>query len=106
MKILTFGLFKSPQLFQNNRNKMRRMEWFIAIIFVVSLLIGSGIFIKASNAANLKTRNISELSNYQGRLIPGPMLIPSSEESRSNMHETVMTLSNEDDASCELKIES
>ena len=60
-------------MLQNNRNRLRWTEWLIAILFVVSLLVGSGIFVKASNAANLKSRNYSGLSYSDVNTIPGPI---------------------------------
>ena len=94
--------FRSSSLFQNNRNKLKRMEWFIAIFFIVSLLIGSGVFIKASNAASVKSRSHSHLSHSEVATIPGSMrLMGVNKKEQASTESSVIYV--ESDDSCELK---
>lgn len=94
--------FRSSSLFHNNRNKVRRMEWFIAIFFIVSLLIGSGVFIKASNAASVKSISSSHMPHGELTTIPGSMrLINKSKKELSLGGSSVIYIESED--SCELK---
>lgn len=105
MKILPSDFSKSPDLFQNNRSKVRWMEWLIAILFVVTLLIGSGIFIKASNAADLKTKQHRELLHSEITTIPGSMRsISGKYGDKEDESPEVIYVESED--SCELKVKS
>lgn len=105
MKIHSSGFFRSSSLFHNNRSKLRWMEWLIAVLFIVSLLIGSGIFIKASNAANLKTEPHAGLSYGEISTIPGSMrLLAEKQNQQVGNSPTVIYV--ESDDSCELKVKS
>ena len=73
MSLESFSLFKSPHKPQLPQARMRWIEWFIAVLFVITLLIGSGIFIEASNAADLKYKNHSELVLDPHAVVPGTM---------------------------------
>ena len=99
MKLHLFEFFRSPSQFQNNRNKTRWMEWFIAILFVVTLLIGSGVFVKASNAADLKIQQHGKLAYRELETVPGAMRVLKAQEPKSS---PVVYMESED--SCELKI--
>ena len=94
--------FRSPTLFHGNRNKLRWMEWFIAIVFVVSLLIASGLLIKASNAADLKIQAHQHLSYSDIVTIPGSMQVIGEYKSQEVKEKpSVIYIESED--SCELK---
>ena len=104
MKLQSSDSFKCSHLFHNNRSKLRRMEWFIAVFFVVSLLIGSGVFIKSSNASNLKVKNNSGISLSDSGIIPGSMRTSYTSDDPETDERSV-TQSFENDTSCELKKE-
>jgi len=107
MKMHSFGFFRSSSSFQNSRSKVRWTEWLIAVFFVISLLIASGVFIKASNAASLKSNRLAVLSQVRIDTIPGPMRAINYEPARSVTERKVKSLSTyiemEDKNSCELK---
>jgi len=75
------------------------VEWFIAILFVVSLLIGSGIFVKASNAADLKIQQHGKYAYRELQTVPGAMRVVKVQQPKSS---PVVYVESED--SCELKI--
>ena len=104
MKLQSLGIFKSNQLFQKDRSKLRWMEWLIAIFFIVTLLIGSGIFVKASNAADLKVKNYHSFSLNKYATIPGAMHAIY-QTAKTPVAQAAMLTSVEDDDSCELKPE-
>ena len=101
MKSYSSEFSRSPDLSSGNRSKMRRIEWFITIFFVLTLLIGSGVFIKASNAANLKTKSYPDLSFKDVATIPGSMRMISEHRETSSESPSVIYMESED--SCELK---
>lgn len=101
MKSHPSDISRSSSLFNNNRNKLRRVEWFIAILFILSLLVGSGVFVKASNAANMKTKPYDKLLLKDVSTIPGSMRIISEPEKSSSESTSVIYMESED--SCELK---
>ena len=82
------------------------MEWLIAIFFIVSLLIGSGIFIKASNAANLKIRNHGDVIFGEISTIPGSMRVLKQKQQQQSKEESSPVIYIESEDSCELKIKS
>jgi hypothetical protein len=45
-------LFKMNSLSPARRSGVRLIEWLIAVMFIVTLLIASGVFFQVSNAAN------------------------------------------------------
>lgn len=94
--------FRSSGLFHRERSKLRRMEWLIALFFIVSLLIGSGVLIKASNAASLKSGSHKHLSFSEIATIPGPMR-DIRIEARENSSAGSSVIYIESDDSCELK---
>jgi hypothetical protein len=105
MKLHSSSLSRSSGFFHNNRNKLRWMEWLIAVLFIVSLLIGSGIFIKASNAANLKIESHTGLSYGEISTIPGSMrLLTDKPDEQAAQSSAVIYV--ESDDSCELKVKS
>ena len=105
MKILPSDFSKSSGLFHNNRSKVRWMEWVIAVLFVVTLLIGSGIFIKASNAADLKKKQHGELLHSEIDTIPGSMrFIARNDGDKEDESPAVIYVESGD--SCELKVKS
>ena len=101
MKSYSSDFSRSSSLSSGNRSKMRRVEWFITVIFVLSLLIGSGVVIKASNAANLKTRPYHDLSLKELETIPGSMRVISDDRKVFKEGSSVIYMESED--SCELK---
>jgi len=104
MKLESSNSFRSSHLFHNNRNKLRRIEWFIAIFFIVSLMIGSGIFIKASNASNLKAKNYPNFSDSGSGIIPGSMRTNYTSGDQPVEQRSAVQFA-DDDTSCELKKE-
>ena len=105
MKLHPPGPSRSPSLFHSNRSRMRWLELLIAVLFIVSLLIGSGIFVKASNAASAKTQAHKGLTFSEIQTIPGAMrFIDRTETSQGEQSSSVIYTESED--SCELKIKS
>lgn len=102
MKNIPSDFVKNSGFSHSNRSRLRWTEWLIAILFVVSLLIGSGIFVKAGNAANLKTNSYSGLSYGNVNTIPGPMrsIQP---DSTKNVLKALSNESMQSLDSCELK---
>ena len=98
----SFGLFKSSHNLQEPRTRLRWIEWLIAIIFFITLLIASGIFIEASNAADIRFKNSKALVLDPNAVIPGT--IRGNESTISPVQLQVPRISEEmDDNSCELK---
>lgn len=105
MKLNPSGFSRSSSLFHNNRSRLRWMEWAIAVLFIVSLLIGSGIFIKASSASSLKTKPHDGLSFGEIITIPGSMrLLAEKQNEQGDQSSTTIYVESED--SCELKVKS
>lgn len=105
MKLHSSGIFRSSGLFHNNRSRMRWLELLIAVLFIVSLLIGSGIFVKASNAASMKTMSYNGLHFSEIETIPGTMRsIGNMDLDQGKRASSDIYIESED--SCELKIKS
>ncbi len=84
---------------------MRWLELLIAVLFIVSLLIGSGIFVKASNAASMKTMSHHGLHFSEIETIPGTMRsIGNMDLDQGKQASSDIYIESED--SCELKIKS
>lgn len=104
MQSESFGLFHSKNLAQPRRSSMRRVEWFIAILFIVVLIIASGIFFKASNAAGLNAKTASAIVADSAALIPGTMHHNEGAAPKTGIPQVAShMLSAVEDDSCELK---
>ena len=113
MSLESSSLFKSPHNPQLSQSRMRWVEWLIAVLFVITLLIGSGIFIEASNAADVKIKNHNELILNPHAVVPGTMRnydVSQDQDISQNqvVHKKYQSLANNssyevEDNSCELK---
>ena len=84
---------------------MRWLELIIAVLFVVSLLIASGVFVKVSNAASVKTMSRSGISFNEIQTIPGAMrFIGKVDIDKGEQSSPIIYTESED--SCELKVKS
>jgi len=98
----SFGLFKTTHSSLVPQARLRWIEWLITVLFIVTLLIGSGIFIEASNAADAKYKNSKPMVLDPKAVIPGTIHKeqPGSHQSRL----PALNKSNDmEDDSCELK---
>lgn len=69
----SFDLFKSHDMSHLQRARMRWVELFIMVLFVVSLLIGFGVFMGASKAADARVLSIAGITLDPPSVIPGTM---------------------------------
>lgn len=104
-------LFKMNSLSPARRSGLRLIEWLIAVMFIVTLLIASGVFFQVSNAADNRVHTNSAGLAKSINIAPGTI-----GTMRSNMDNTdTVVAKNElpsfkryvsggvEDSSCELK---
>ena len=99
----SFGLFHSKNLAQPRRASMRHIEWLITILFIVVLIIVSGIFFNASNAAGLNAKQGREIASDPAALIPGTLHYSAATKNPEIQQVASRMLSAIEDDSCELK---
>ncbi|WP_455222808.1 hypothetical protein [Kaarinaea lacus] len=95
-------LFKLNSLSPAQRPRLRLIEWLIAVMFIVTLLFASGVFIRVSNAADSRV----QMHAASNSIAPGT-IGTMSHNTVMAMKETSMSkprlASSLDDTSCELK---
>ena len=98
----SFDYFKSSHGAHMSRSRLRWIEWLIAILFMVTLLIASGVFIEVSKAADVRTRSSKDMVLDPQAVIPGT--IHSEKPVRKSSPARLPNIGTEmDDNSCELK---
>jgi len=98
----SFDLFRSKSVLPVRRSRIRVIEWLIAAMFVITLLISSGVFLKVSNAADYRVQERGHRSQNVQAIMPGTL---GTITTKKNIpHLPVQSLSDDmDDNSCELK---
>ena len=99
----------SPDLFKLNsplpvrHSRLRLIEWLIAVMFIVTLLIGSGVFFQVSNAADNRLRVQSAKKLKSSAIAPGTIGMMSVVKNESKQLKPGL-VNAMDDTSCELKL--
>lgn len=88
--------------FPARRSRIRVFEWLIAAVFIITLLIGSGVFLKVSNAADNRVEKKDSIKQNTQSLVPGTLGAMTAKQKLQ--HLPVQSFSEDvDDNSCELK---
>jgi Na+(H+)/acetate symporter ActP len=104
-------LFKMSSVSPARRSGLRLIEWLIAVMFIVTLLIASGVFFKVSNAADNRVQANSAGLAKSTSIAPGtigtmqnntdnPDIVVAKNELPTLKRYTPGSM---DDTSCELK---
>ena len=84
------------------RSRTRTIEWLIAVMFIVTLLIGSGVFLKVSNAADYRVNGKGLPQDNVQRISPGTLgtIVVNNKLQQLPARQL---MEDETDSSCELK---
>jgi len=99
MQSESFDLYRPKTVLPVRRSRTRIIERLIATVFLITLLISSGVFLKASNAADSRVQ--TNKHHYQS-IAPGTLGTTGIKKKLDQFH--VQQISDAmDDDSCELK---
>jgi len=102
MRSDSFDFYTFSSKFPARRPRIRVIEWLIAAVFLITLLISSGVFLKVSNAADNRAQGKERHDSNVQIIVPGTLGIIATKN--KNPHLSLRSLSEDmDDNSCELK---
>ena len=98
----SFDFYTFSSEFPKRRSRIRVIEWLIAAVFLITLLISSGIFLKVSNAADNRAQGKEGYYQNVQTIVPGTLGIIAMKNKKP--HLPLQSLSEDvGDNSCELK---
>lgn len=73
MRSDSFDFYTFSSKFPARRSRTRVIEWLIAAVFAITLLISSGVFLKVSNAADNRVQKKEQHNKNVQTIVPGTL---------------------------------